>query len=595
MPIDGLPGGDFDGCVREMTGDVADPNVFCAWMVHKLTGEWPAEESARETVEALKEAVANIADYLESRIHRAFTLEADDMLASGLISKEERIQLSNAIGDALEGFGVNINANVPDLRARPLNEDETTSLVGYEAQGRRLTEVWDRSITEARIDDQGNLSGVIVVEGESANRNYYTKEALESGIEIFRGKPIYADHPTRTEEADRPERSVRDLVGRLSDNPTDFWVAEIAEGPLAGRHALFYKNAKLSESADWLVTLIRECIAGDQSINATGRGDWASDGIVFTVEAFADATSLDFVTQAAAGGRGQLQESQRAPQQSIEDIFSELTFAQLVEARPDIVNDIATRERRKAYGEKKQLQELQEEAQMSKKLQGEVQALRREVTQQKRQMRQQRAAAIVSEATSGMPEGAARRVRRLLESQMRQFVEQEEAPLPVEGEGGVETTGSDLAPGSAPNIELPEDVKELSSEQQAMWLEAFTQAKADGMEEVKAVHKAWAAVIAAEEQGGEEVPDEVIPDEMPPVETMTEESLRRAIARTVKEECDYLAQVSGAGSIANLGEGASPAEVSEEQADAKLEEAMSRIIPGEQGKVAARGRAHRRW
>ncbi len=45
MPIDGLPGGTFEGCVRVMRGNVDDPEAFCAWKIHQLTGKWPAEEA----------------------------------------------------------------------------------------------------------------------------------------------------------------------------------------------------------------------------------------------------------------------------------------------------------------------------------------------------------------------------------------------------------------------------------------------------------------------------------------------------------------------------------------------------------------------
>ncbi len=44
MPIDGLPGGDFDGCVAEMTGEVDDPQAFCAAKIFELTGKHPAQE-----------------------------------------------------------------------------------------------------------------------------------------------------------------------------------------------------------------------------------------------------------------------------------------------------------------------------------------------------------------------------------------------------------------------------------------------------------------------------------------------------------------------------------------------------------------------
>ncbi len=45
MPIEGLPGGDFRGCVTEMRGEVDNPAAFCAWKTHELTGDWPSEEA----------------------------------------------------------------------------------------------------------------------------------------------------------------------------------------------------------------------------------------------------------------------------------------------------------------------------------------------------------------------------------------------------------------------------------------------------------------------------------------------------------------------------------------------------------------------
>ena len=61
---------------------------------------WPAS-----TGSAGDEAkVANLADWLESRLHREFTVMADDLLGDGVLTREERIALSGLIGDALEVF-----------------------------------------------------------------------------------------------------------------------------------------------------------------------------------------------------------------------------------------------------------------------------------------------------------------------------------------------------------------------------------------------------------------------------------------------------------------------------------------------------------
>jgi len=45
MPIKGLPGGSFGGCVSAMQGKVDDPEAFCADKTHELTGKWPGQES----------------------------------------------------------------------------------------------------------------------------------------------------------------------------------------------------------------------------------------------------------------------------------------------------------------------------------------------------------------------------------------------------------------------------------------------------------------------------------------------------------------------------------------------------------------------
>lgn len=46
---------------------------------------------------------------------------------------------------------------------------------------------------------------------------YYTREALEGAIAAFEGRKCYADHPSRSEEQDRPERSVRDIIGHFQN------------------------------------------------------------------------------------------------------------------------------------------------------------------------------------------------------------------------------------------------------------------------------------------------------------------------------------------------------------------------------------------
>lgn len=53
--------------------------------------------------------------------------------------------------------------------------------------------------------------------GNLGDAFFYSKDAIRSGIQAFEGKKCFADHPARSEEHDRPERSVRDIIGYFQD------------------------------------------------------------------------------------------------------------------------------------------------------------------------------------------------------------------------------------------------------------------------------------------------------------------------------------------------------------------------------------------
>jgi len=71
--------------------------------------------------------------------------------------------------------------------------------------------------------------------GNFRDRFFYSKEALQSAIAVFEGRKCYADHPSRSDEMDRPERSVRDIIGH-------------------------FENVHLDESEDGCATLVADLI-----------------------------------------------------------------------------------------------------------------------------------------------------------------------------------------------------------------------------------------------------------------------------------------------------------------------------------------------
>ncbi|HLF28216.1 MAG TPA: hypothetical protein VJG32_17945 [Anaerolineae bacterium] len=545
-----------------------------------------------------------VVDYLISCVHRTFTIEADDLFGNGRLSQDERTFLSHCIGQALDAFNATIDAEMPVLRDRGLRDpyyepapatvivaDNVTTdapvvaslrdsrLLESEAGStsrieRDLKESFDGmpTILEAKHPDGSYiLNGIVIIEGKSANGFVYTRESLPTAISHFTGKPIFIDHPTLTESRERPERSELDRVGRLPLEPENFYVAEVKKGPHAGKHALHYKSGKLSSTADWLATKIREGISGDQSINARGRG--REEGDAFFVEAFIDGFSLDFVTTGAAGGRGglPLAEAARhkeAPSDSHPSTSPTQPNAQEAHAMAQKVD-----------GSKSTIARLQE-------------ALRLRQRRERFLARKQQADQIVTEAVKSLPDEAQKRIRTLFESAVCRFVEadgEQPGALPI---------GAGLAAGDPPTIELPPDVAELPAEAQALWIQSYTSNLGKG--EDKALHIAWADVYSAgwtQDDGGawkkEQQGSDALGAPAPDMAPYTTESFKAAIAKIAADEKAYLSKVTEAGRVTGLGNSNDPeAGPASEQTETKLQEAFAGLLGDEQqGKVAARGRA----
>jgi len=84
--------------------------------------------------------------------------------------------------------------------------------------------VRDSRFLEASRDDgvgPTKFKVALIQEGLGNLRDcyYYTREALENAASTaaFEGKKCYADHPSASEEQDRPERSVRDIIGHFEN------------------------------------------------------------------------------------------------------------------------------------------------------------------------------------------------------------------------------------------------------------------------------------------------------------------------------------------------------------------------------------------
>lgn len=142
--------------------------------------------------------------------------------------------------------------------------------------------------------------------GNAEDQNYYTADLLKNSYQIFNGVRAFADHPSKTEAIDQPERSVKDLVGWYRD-------PDYSIDPDNGRGRVTARLYVLP-TASWLIEKIDAILADDTtapqdliglSVNAIGAYEPAViDGHQgYKVLDFRLIDSVDIVTRAGARGK----------------------------------------------------------------------------------------------------------------------------------------------------------------------------------------------------------------------------------------------------------------------------------------------------
>ena len=283
-----------------------------------LTTTW-ADLAAQESAAPRKIAEsAGVAQWLESRIHSSFTWIADDLYGDGLLTREERVMLSNAIGDALDAFTTNIVANAPQLYDRgrweePPEPVEPPENVGMQAS--ESGELISEAVPLTEAASGGNIPIKIIQPGWGSS-GYYSAEVLKrDGPKAFKaGLHMYVDHPTPQEEAARPERSLKDLAAVLASDAQ--WMENGKAGPgLYATAKVFGDHANtISERAKSIGVSIR-ALGQARAGEAEGR-----KGPI--IEAITTGKSVDFVTLPGAGG-AVLTESRTVIQPPAQEVVSE--------------------------------------------------------------------------------------------------------------------------------------------------------------------------------------------------------------------------------------------------------------------------------
>src|SRR5687768_3466987 len=147
---------------------------------------------------------------------------------------------------------------------------------------------------------------ILIREGLAKSGRYFTRRVVEQIAAAAEGLRAFADHPTPSEDRERPARSVRDVVGFYKD-------ATAVVDPITG---LVQAEATLHlfESAAWLADVAREVLASGLpqeviglSIDAVcllrnGRPPGVASVVVVS-EGLVELRSVDVVTRASAGGK----------------------------------------------------------------------------------------------------------------------------------------------------------------------------------------------------------------------------------------------------------------------------------------------------
>jgi len=143
--------------------------------------------------------------------------------------------------------------------------------------------------------DKSGIAHVKVISPGQGSSAYYKEGQLERDVGAFTGGLSFIDHPGKTEQKDRPERSLRDLVGPIVGTPV--YHKEGKDGPG------MYGAVKVAEHWKPFIEELGSTLG--ISLRAGGSAIFESIGGKRTkvAERFNPGAGFDFVTKAGRGGK----------------------------------------------------------------------------------------------------------------------------------------------------------------------------------------------------------------------------------------------------------------------------------------------------
>lgn len=143
--------------------------------------------------------------------------------------------------------------------------------------------------------DKDGIAQVRIISPGQGTSAYYKEGQLARDVGAFDGGLVFIDHPGKNEQKDRPERSLRDLVGPIVGTPT--YLKEGKKGPGV------YGSVKVAKHWQPLIEDLGSTLG--ISLRAAGSAIYESMGgkNVKVAEKFNPGAGFDFVTRAGRGGK----------------------------------------------------------------------------------------------------------------------------------------------------------------------------------------------------------------------------------------------------------------------------------------------------
>ena len=259
-------------------------------------------------------------------------------------------------------------------------------------------------LTEATIGSKGNAQIVVIKPGlNTSKERYYPAEILGRDFGVFENVKMYADHPSEADEKNRPERSVRDWVATLKNVHVDKAGTVIGEAVVV--------EPWMQER---LATLRDKGMLADigVSINAIGTASKGTiDGVKTNViERIVRARSVDFVTEAGAGGGVRLYEAESTLDVDLVNLDI------LKERRADLVklieSEVETKYKLEVKRHMEQDEKVKELETSNATLTTELSELKGKITLAEKAQRIAEAKSVIDEAISKseLPEAAKKRI-----------------------------------------------------------------------------------------------------------------------------------------------------------------------------------------